>query len=119
MHLDLGSLESVRRFAKEFQAGNRALDLFVCNAATYMPLLKEPSRSPEGYEISVATNYLGHFLLCHLLIVDLSAANAPRLITLGTVTANSEEFGRRIPIPAPENLGNFEGFKPALKHRSP
>ena len=35
----------------------------------------------------------------------------PRLITLGTVTANSEEFGGEVPIPAPANLGDLSGLK--------
>ncbi|MHC5726596.1 MAG: SDR family NAD(P)-dependent oxidoreductase, partial [Nostoc sp.] len=63
MHIDLGSLESVRQFVKNFRASGKSLDALVCNAAIYMPLLKEPLRSPEGYELSVATNHLGHFLL--------------------------------------------------------
>jgi protochlorophyllide reductase len=29
------------------------------------------------------------------------------LITLGTVTANSEEFGGKVPIPAPADLGDL------------
>jgi hypothetical protein len=29
-----------------------------------------------------------------------------RIITLGTVTANSEEFGGKVPIPAPSDLGD-------------
>jgi protochlorophyllide reductase len=33
------------------------------------------------------------------------------LITLGTVTANSEEFGGKVPIPAPANIGNLEGLE--------
>lgn len=111
VHLDLASLESVRAFAAAFRASGRPLDALVCNAATYLPLLKEPARSPEGYELSVATNYLGHFLLANLMLDDLQRAAAPRLVTLGTVTANSEEFGGRIPIPAPADLGNFEGFE--------
>lgn len=109
-HLDLGSLDSVRVFHAAFRAGGRPLDALVCNAATYLPQLKAPARSPEGYEISVATNYLGHFLLAHLMLDDLARAAAPRLITLGTVTANSEEFGGKVPIPAPADLGDFAGF---------
>lgn len=31
--------------------------------------------------------------------------------TLGTVTANSEEFGGKVPIPAPANLGDLSGLK--------
>lgn len=110
-HLDLSDLSSVRMFHAAFRAQGRVLDALVCNAATYLPQLKEPLRSPDGYEISVATNYLGHFLLANLMLEDLQNASAPRLVTLGTVTANSEEFGGRIPIPAPADLGDFQGMK--------
>ncbi len=109
-HIDLGSLQSVRDFHAAFRARGRALDALVCNAAVYLPLLKSPARSPEGYEISVATNYFGHFLLANLMLEDLQKAKAPRLITLGTVTANSEEFGGKVPIPAPADLGDFQGL---------
>jgi protochlorophyllide reductase len=115
VHLDLASQASVRAFAAAFRASGRALDALVCNAATYLPLLKEPARSPEGYELSVATNYLGHFLLANLMLGDLQRATAPRLVTLGTVTANSEEFGGRVPIPAPADLGDFEGLAAGFK----
>jgi protochlorophyllide reductase len=115
VHLDLASQASVRAFAAAFRASGRALDALVCNAATYLPLLKEPARSPEGYELSVATNYLGHFLLANLMLDDLQRATAPRLVTLGTVTANSEEFGGRVPIPAPADLGDFEGLAAGFK----
>lgn len=114
-HLDLSDLSSVRMFHAAFRAQGRALDALVCNAATYLPQLKEPLRSPDGYEISVATNYLGHFLLANLMLEDLQNASAPRLVTLGTVTANSEEFGGRIPIPAPADLGDFQGMKDGFK----
>jgi protochlorophyllide reductase len=112
MHIDLGSLASVRQFVDEFRATGRSLDSLICNAAVYLPLLKEPMRSPEGYELSVATNHFGHFLLCNLLLEDLKASSAPdkRLIILGTVTANSKELGGKIPIPAPADLGNLEGL---------
>jgi protochlorophyllide reductase len=111
MHIDLGSQESVRRFVAEFQASGRPLNALLCNAAVYLPLLKEPARSPEGYEISVATNHLGHFLLMNLLLPDLRLVPGARLITLGTVTANSEEFGGKVPIPAPADLGDLEGLE--------
>jgi protochlorophyllide reductase len=117
MHIDLGSLESVRQFVADFRASGKSLDALVCNAAVYLPLLKEPARSPEGYEISVATNHFGHFLLCNLMLEDLKASAAPdrRLITLGTVTANSKELGGKIPIPAPADLGNLQGLAAGFK----
>ena len=113
LEIDLGALASVRRFAADFAATGKPLDALVCNAAVYLPLLKTPARSPEGYEISVATNHFGHFLLSHLLLPHLRATGgrAKRLVTLGTVTANSEEFGGKIPIPAPANLGALEGLE--------
>ncbi len=113
--LNLGSLASVRAFHAAFRARGVALDALVCNAATYLPQLKSPLRSAEGFEISVATNYLGHFLLANLMLDDLQKAAAPRLVTLGTVTANSEEFGGKVPIPAPADLGEFQGFKDGFK----
>jgi protochlorophyllide reductase len=117
MQIDLGSLASVRKFVEEFRSTGRSLDALVCNAAVYLPLLKAPMRSPEGYELSVATNHFGHFLLCNLLLEDLKAASAPdkRLIILGTVTANSKELGGKIPIPAPADLGELQGLVAGFK----
>lgn len=114
-HLDLGSLDSVRTFHTAFHAKDQALDALVCNAATDLPQLKVPLRSPEGLEINVATNYSGHFLLANLMLEDLQKSPTPRLVTLGTVTENSEEFGGKVPIPAPADLGNFQGFLDGFK----
>ncbi|MDJ0661946.1 MAG: protochlorophyllide reductase [Crocosphaera sp.] len=115
MHIDLGSLDSVRQFVKEFRATGKSLDALVCNAAIYMPLLKKPLRSPEGYELSMTTNHLGHFLLCNLMLEDLKNSSAPnkRMVILGTVTHNPDELGGKIP-PRPD-LGNLEGFADGFK----
>jgi protochlorophyllide reductase len=110
-HIDLGVQASVRAFVSGFLASGCELDALVNNAAVYRPRLTEPARSLEGYELSVATNHLGHFLLSRLLLAKLQQAKAPRLITLGTVTANAEEFGGKVPIPAPADLGELEGLE--------
>jgi protochlorophyllide reductase len=110
LHIDLGSLASVRAFVDAFRQTGRPLDALLLNAAVYLPRATAPLRSPEGYEISVATNYFGHFLLANLLMPDLKKTATPRLITLGTVTANSEEFGGKVPIPAPADLGDLSGL---------
>lgn len=116
MHLDLGDLESVRKFAREFSAGNRRFKALLCNAAIYMPLIKEPLWSPEGYELTMTTNHLGHFLLCNLLLEDLkkSPENDKRIVILGTVTHNPDEPGGKV-YPRPD-LGNFEGFEAGFKN---
>ncbi|MEL6927702.1 MAG: protochlorophyllide reductase [Cyanobacteria bacterium J06600_6] len=117
IHLDLSSLDSVQKFVADFRATGKSLDALVCNAAVYLPLEKEPQRSAEGYELSVATNHLGHFLLCNLMLEDLqkSPAAEPRLVILGTVTANPKEIGGKIPIPAPPDLGNLQGMEAGFK----
>lgn len=115
--IDLANFGSVRDFVDTFRSHGRPLDALVCNAAFYHPRLKEPMRSPQGYELSVATNHCGHFLLSNLLLQDLQRSSHPsrRLVTLGTVTANAAEFGGRIPIPAPADLGNLEGLEAGFK----
>jgi protochlorophyllide reductase len=117
MKIDLASLESVRNFVKTFRESNLSLDALVCNAAVYLPLLKEPMRSEDGYEISVATNHLGHFLLCNLMLEDMRKSYylQRRMIILGTVTANPKELGGKIPIPAPPDLGDLKGFEQGFK----
>ena len=117
IHLDLSSLKSVRQFVDDFRKTGKSLDALVCNAAVYMPLSKEPLRSEDGYELSVATNHLGHFLLCNLMLEDLkkSSSSEPRLVILGTVTANPKELGGKIPIPAPPDLGDLQGFEQGFK----
>ncbi|MEB3306069.1 MAG: protochlorophyllide reductase [Cyanobacteriota bacterium] len=113
LQVDLGDLESVRKLVEGFHASGLPLDALVINAAVYLPRLKEPMRSPQGYELSMATNHLGHFLLIQLLLPDLERSThpSPRLVVLGTVTANSKELGGKIPIPAPADLGDLAGFE--------
>ncbi|MEG4025176.1 protochlorophyllide reductase [Microcoleus sp. S13C4] len=115
MEIDLGDLESVRRFARAFKASGRPLDALVCNAAIYMPLIKEPLRSPEGYELTMTTNHLGHFLLCNLMMENMKPSyySDARIVILGTVTHNPDELGGKIP-PRPD-LGKFEGFEGGFK----
>jgi protochlorophyllide reductase len=108
--MDLGDLDSVRNAVAELPA---SLDALLCNAAVYKPKLKRPERSPQGYEISMATNHLGHFLLIQLLMDRIKVSSHPsrRVVILGTVTANSKELGGKIPIPAPADLGDLSGFE--------
>jgi protochlorophyllide reductase len=118
LRIDLGDLDSVRVGVETLVASlGRPLDALVINAAVYKPRLKEPERSPQGYEISMATNHLGHFLLIQLLLPDLQRSThaSRRLVVLGTVTANSKELGGKIPIPAPADLGDLAGFKAGFK----
>jgi NAD(P)-dependent dehydrogenase (short-subunit alcohol dehydrogenase family) len=62
---DVSSLASVRGAAAACLARSPTLNLLVCNAGVMqMPTREE---SVDGVERQLATNYLGHFLLFHLL----------------------------------------------------
>jgi NAD(P)-dependent dehydrogenase (short-subunit alcohol dehydrogenase family) len=91
MHLDLASLDSVRQFVDNFRRTETPLDVLVCNAAVYFPTAKEPTYSAEGFELSVATNHLGHFLLARLLLDDLKKSDYPskRLIIGGRIIVDT------------------------------
>jgi protochlorophyllide reductase len=118
LRIDLGDLDSVRTGVETLVASvGQGLDTLLVNAAVYKPRLKQPERSPQGYEISMATNHLGHFLLIQMLLPELERSQHPsrRVVILGTVTANSKELGGKIPIPAPADLGELSGFAAGFK----
>lgn len=116
MHLDLASLESVRVFVKNFQSSGMPLDALVCNAAVYLPLTLEPEFSADGYELAVATNHLGHFLLANLLLDDLAKSTNPnkRMVIVGSVTGNTNTLAGQIPPKA--DLGNLSGFEAGFRN---
>jgi protochlorophyllide reductase len=80
LQCDLAAFESVRKFVDDFKALGRPLDALVCNAAVYLPVDPEPTFSADGYEMSVAVNHLGHFLLVNLLLEDLAKSDYKRCV---------------------------------------
>lgn len=48
--------------------GKLCVSLVLCQPLPHTPLLP---RTPDGFERTIATNYLGHFLLAHLLLPEL------------------------------------------------
>lgn len=82
MKIDLASLESVRKFAAEFNLEYSSLDLLINNAGVMMPPY---TVTKDGFELQFEANYLGHFLLTGLLIRKLEAAPAARVISLSSL----------------------------------
>ena len=70
--LDLASMSSVRQFASSVieHLGNRQLTAMALNAGIQITTGLE--KSADGYELTFASNYLGHFLLTQLLLPVLS-----------------------------------------------
>ncbi len=87
--LDLGSLDSVRRFAAGFAArGLPPIGAIVCNAG--IQTVRELTFTAEGYETTFAVNHLGHFLLVNLLLRYLS--DRARIVIVSSGTHNPDQF---------------------------
>lgn len=79
--LDLGSANSIDRFADEFLSSNRPLDLLINNAGIMAtPLM----RDDRGYELQFATNHLGHFQLTARLWEALKKSGNARVVALSS-----------------------------------
>ncbi|KAK9812796.1 hypothetical protein WJX72_003991 [[Myrmecia] bisecta] len=88
MELDLGSFDKVRSFAKEFREKHDKLHVLINNAGIHLPGGDAPEVSgqhtPEGYEVTLGTNYFGPMLLTELLL-DMIKGSAPsRIVNLGS-----------------------------------
>eukprot|EP00227_Mantoniella_beaufortii_P011163 CAMPEP_0197591342 /NCGR_PEP_ID=MMETSP1326-20131121/13020_1 /TAXON_ID=1155430 /ORGANISM="Genus nov. species nov., Strain RCC2288" /LENGTH=271 /DNA_ID=CAMNT_0043156747 /DNA_START=159 /DNA_END=970 /DNA_ORIENTATION=- len=71
---NLADLASVRRFAAGWHASGQPLDVLVLNAGVQFSGDNDMRKTADGFEITVGTNHLGHFLLTNLLMPDLEAA---------------------------------------------
>jgi len=67
--LDLANLDSVRAFAA--REGGKPLDLLINNAGVMACPL---ARTPQGFEMQLGVNHVGHYLLTTLLARDLSSS---------------------------------------------
>jgi NAD(P)-dependent dehydrogenase (short-subunit alcohol dehydrogenase family) len=80
--LDLADLAAVRASAKEFVAGHDRLDVLVNNAGV---ALAPHSKTVDGFESHLGTNFLGHFALTGLLIDLLEATPQSRVVQVGSL----------------------------------
>jgi len=80
--LDLADLSSVADFAERLSYSHERLDLLVNNAGIMAPPRRE---TVDGFESQLGTNHLGHFALTGGLLPLLSAAPAPRVVTLTSI----------------------------------
>jgi len=100
MQLDLGELDSVKKFVSAFKKKYKKLDILLNNAGIMMtPYFK----TKDGFEGQFGTNHLGHFALTGLLM-DLLLA------TPGSRVVNVSSGAHRNGVMDFENL-QFEGGK--------
>jgi len=79
---DLADFSSVRKFVNEFSKQEERLDILINNAGIgYYPRFEQ---TIDGHEVTFQTNYLGHFLLTHLLLKKLEKSDSPRIVNLSS-----------------------------------
>ena len=81
MVADLSDLSQVRRVAAEFATRYPRLDVLVNNAGAYFLKRQE---SADGFEMTLALNYLSPFLLTHLLLPSLEASDSARIVNVSS-----------------------------------
>ena len=93
---DLSDLDQVRGAAERFNATYPRLDVLVNNAGLLPP--RRRATSAQGYELGVAVNHLGPFLLTSLLLDKLRESPAARIV-------NVASMGYKFALP---NLDDFQ-----------
>jgi len=88
--LDLAKQESVRAFCKRFLETGLPLHVLLCNAG--IMFYPEHKLTEDGFEMQMAVNHLGHFLLQHLLYPRLrssgTAERAARIVNVSSAAHN-------------------------------
>lgn len=82
IQLDVSEPESIRRFSQDFSERFDRLDLLVNNAGIVGDAL---ARNSQGYEMQLATNYLGAFALTGRLLPCFSADGPGRIVNVGSL----------------------------------
>ncbi|MEP6802127.1 MAG: SDR family NAD(P)-dependent oxidoreductase [Acidobacteriota bacterium] len=80
--VDMASFTSIKRAAAELLERHPVLDVLVNNAGMAS---RRRELSPDGHELTWATNFLGPFLLTRRLLPALRAAAAPRVVNVSSV----------------------------------
>lgn len=81
-HADLADLDAVARMAQELTARLTRLDVLINNAGVYMTVRRV---TEAGFEMTLAVNYLAHFLLTVLLLPLLKKSSDPRVVTVSSI----------------------------------
>ena len=112
MICDLSSMDSIRRFVKEFKRKYDRLDVLVNNAGA---MFNKREVTSEGFEKTVAVNYLGPFLLTRKLL-DLLKSSAPsRIINVSSGLAKNG----KVDLDDLQSEKNYKGSKAYSKVRAP
>lgn len=96
--LDLASFDSIKNFSAAFLSDFPSFDVLITNAGV-VPRTQQFTQ--EGFELQFGVNYLGHFLLTHLLLPGMAEVKEARIVHLSSIM---HHFGKI-------DFGSFRGEK--------
>lgn len=108
MELDVSNLNSVRTFAESYQQSGLPIHVLLCNAGIMMG---PPRRSVDDIDLQVATNYLGHFLLCNELLDCLKSSAPARIVHVSSIAARMGTIDLNNLNPSPENYNSMRVYQ--------
>jgi len=82
-YMDLCKFETIHAFAKSYIESKRPLHILMNNAGVLA--IPERQVTEDGNEVQFQTNYLGHFLLTHLLLPVLKTSAPSRIVCLSSM----------------------------------
>jgi NAD(P)-dependent dehydrogenase (short-subunit alcohol dehydrogenase family) len=103
---DLASQKEVRSLAEEISARYPKVDVLVNNAGGIHPTR---TLTADGFETTFAVNHLAYFLLTNLLLAQLRASPAARIVN---VTSQAHRYGRIFF----DDLGLEKRFNPMMSY---
>lgn len=101
---DLSSLADIRQLAEQVDERYGRLDVLVNNAGG---VFSQKQLSQDGYEMTLAVNYLAPFLLTHLLLDSIRASGAGRIIN---VASRMQAGQLQLEILPKQDAGRYSGM---------
>ena len=110
---DMGDLDAVRTIATEIAAANEHLDVLVHNAGA---LSSDYTISPQGFEMTIASQVLGPFLLTSLLLPQLESGDSSgRVITVASGGMYSEKLDVDKLVSGPDSYNGVRAYARAKR----
>lgn len=105
MELDLASLDSVTAFAHRLQQENITVEALINNAGV---MCKDYSTTSDGYETTVGVNFIGTYLLTHLLLPLMKEKGSITFTT--SLTRYIGKIDHSFFEPISHNYGRFKAY---------
>ena len=106
--IDLSDLNSIKETCDNLIKNQVQIDILILNAGLQYTGAKKPRFSAQGFELTFATNHLGHLYLTSLLLPLLYKSKCPRIVITSSEVHNPMSAGGQIGKPA--SLGNLQGL---------